>query len=70
MKELFQLLGEISAIPPEKAVTQTPSLRCREFSVAMAEWLVTFAQLCEEKVAQYDRETDRIFGRSEGEGEG
>lgn len=48
-EKIMELLTELIALDPAKAVSQLPIERCRDFTVAHAAWWSEFARLCEER---------------------
>lgn len=59
-----ELLLELTGITPEKAATQMPAVRCREFSPEMAKWWLRFAELCEERRQAETPELPTLYKRA------
>lgn len=47
--KIQDILLELTGLTPEKAVSGIPSVRCREYSLEMAQWWLRFAELCDER---------------------
>lgn len=51
-EKVMECLTELIAVDPDKAASQLPIERCREFTIAHAEWWARFAAACEERRQQ------------------
>lgn len=47
--KIQDILLELTGLTPEKAVAGIPAVRCREYSLEMAQWWLRFAELCDER---------------------
>jgi Predicted transcriptional regulators len=62
--KIQEFLVELSAVPVERAVTQLPAMRCREFNVEMAKWWLEFVTACEARRAAETPELSTLHKRS------
>lgn len=62
--KIQELLLEVTGLTPEKAVSQIPAMRCREYSPEMARWWLRFAELCEERRRTETPELPTLYKRS------
>lgn len=62
--KIQELLSEVTGITPEKAVSGIPALRCREYSVEMAEWWLAFVKLTDARRQAETPELPTLYRRS------
>jgi hypothetical protein len=51
-EKIMEMLTELIAVDPAKAASQLPVERCRDFTLAHAEWWQRFAEACDERRRQ------------------
>lgn len=62
--KIQELLLEVTGLTPEKAVSGIPAVRCREYSLEMAQWWLRFAELCDERRRTETPELPPLYKRS------